>query len=198
MDTTVYEGSGHMRWTGIVSVGCANSLIMFWNTLLKAGDVQSGPSGEIKLSIETGKGVATLDNLGLVRKHWAKLFLDNPSAIMLALPGKWAVDITMSKYSTKNHKQCRKCITVLSLEYLLLITVTKLRLLHWNRTSFLWVVSPRLCSSERLVWVLLPWYPAEPNFWTISIVATEYLTWPHIPMSPRHQFGLPGYVILLN
>ena len=50
------------------------------------------------------------------RKNCVKLFLDNMSAGVLTTPGICCNTILMSKVAAKNHKDLRRCITVLSLE----------------------------------------------------------------------------------
>ena len=58
------------------------------------------------------------------------LFLDSISALQLFVPVICSVTMCISNVAAKNHKDLRRCITVMSLEEPLMMAATRPRLSH--------------------------------------------------------------------
>ena len=54
------------------------------------------------------------------------------SAVVFVAPGRCVAVMVMSKCAIKNHRERRRCITIVSFEEPLLIAATKLSLSHWK------------------------------------------------------------------
>ena len=55
---------------------------------------------------------------------------DRWSAVVFIAPGRCVAVMVMSKYAMKNHREIRRCITIVSFEEPLLIAATKPSLPH--------------------------------------------------------------------
>ena len=58
------------------------------------------------------------------------LFLDSISALQLFVSAMCSVTMCLSNVAVKNHKDLRRCITILSLEEPLVMATTRPRLSH--------------------------------------------------------------------